>query len=85
MKTDAQALIIMAVVGIVAGFLAHLIVGGSGNVVKYLISGLLGAFVGSYALGALGVNLGVSNALVSQILTSTIGAVIVLILARIVL
>jgi len=85
MKTDAQALIIMAVIGIVAGFLASLVVPGSGGLLKYLVAGVLGAFVGSYALGALGVNLGIGNPLVSQIATSTIGAIIVLILARIVM
>ena len=35
-------------------------------------------------LNALGVNLGISNALISQIATSTIGAIVVVILARII-
>ena len=81
MKMDAQALIITAVIGIVAGFLASLIVGG-GGIVQYLVSGVIGAFVGSFLLGGLGVNLGIRNALASQIVTSTIGAIIVVILAR---
>ncbi len=83
MKMDAQALIITVVIGIVAGFLASLLVGG-GGLVQYLITGVIGAFVGSFLLGSLGVNLGIRNALASQIVTSTIGAIIVVILARLI-
>lgn len=83
MKMDAQALVITAVIGIVAGFLASLIVGG-GGIVQYLVSGVIGAFVGNFLLGALGVNLGIRNPMASQIVTSTIGAIIVVILARII-
>jgi uncharacterized membrane protein YeaQ/YmgE (transglycosylase-associated protein family) len=78
---DPQTLIIMAVIGIVAGYLASLLVGGSG-LVRYLVTGLIGAFVGGIVLNALGINLGIRNALVAQIVTSTIGAIIVVILAR---
>jgi uncharacterized membrane protein YeaQ/YmgE (transglycosylase-associated protein family) len=81
MKVDAQTLIVMAVIGIVAGWLASLVVGGSG-LITYLISGLIGAFVGGFALNAAGINLGIKNPLVSQIVTAAIGAIIVLLLAR---
>ena len=84
MKIEPQALVIMAVIGIIAGWLASLIVGG-GGLVTYLITGILGAFVGGFALNAAGVNLGIGNPLVSQIVTSAIGAIIVSILARLVL
>ena len=85
MKTrmDPQALIVMAVVGIVAGWLASVVVGGSG-LVRYLVTGIAGSFVGGYVLNALGVDLGIRNALASQIVTSAIGAIIVVILARII-
>jgi uncharacterized membrane protein YeaQ/YmgE (transglycosylase-associated protein family) len=84
MKMDAQALIVMAVIGIVAGFLARLLVGGGGGLANYLLIGLIGSFVGGGVLGMLGINLGIRNALASQIVSSTIGAVIVVILARII-
>ncbi|MCB1797031.1 MAG: GlsB/YeaQ/YmgE family stress response membrane protein, partial [Candidatus Competibacteraceae bacterium] len=67
--------------GIVAGFLASIIVGG-GGLIQYLLSGVIGAFVGGYLLRLLGVNLGISNPLVSQIVTSTIGAIVVVLVAR---
>jgi len=83
MKIDAQTLIVMAVIGIIAGFLASVLVGGSG-LIRYLITGIIGSFVGGGILNALGVNLGIGNALISQIATSTIGAIVVVILARII-
>ena len=83
MKVDTQALIVMAVIGIIAGWLASLLVGGSG-LIRYAITGILGAFVGGFALNAAGVNLGIRNAILSQIVTAAIGAIIVILAARII-
>lgn len=82
MKMDTQALIVMAVIGIIAGWLASLLLGGSGGLIRYLITGLLGAFVGGFAMNAAGVNLGIKNPLASQIVTAAIGAIIVSLLAK---
>lgn len=84
MKTDLQSLLVMAGIGIVAGFIASLIVGGGGGLVWYLIVGLVGAFVGGLLLGALNINLGIGNPLASQVVTATIGAVVVIVLARLI-
>lgn len=78
---DAKGLIIFLLIGLVAGWLASFIVGG-GGLIKYLISGVLGAFVGGWLLGALGIGLGIANPLISQILTATIGAIVVVLIAR---
>jgi len=80
---DNKALIIFLLVGLVAGFLASLIVGG-GGILRYLISGVLGSFVGGYVMDAAGIKLGIRNKLLSQIVTSTIGAIIVVLLARLI-
>lgn len=82
-KFDAQTLVVMVVIGILAGWLASIVVGGSG-LVRYLITGIAGSFVGGFVLNALGVNLGIKHPLASQIVTSAIGAIIVVILARII-
>ena len=79
---DQRNLIIAIIVGIIAGWLASLVVGGYG-IVQYLISGILGSFVGSFVLNRLGVNLGIRNEMGRDIVTATIGAVIVVIIARI--
>jgi uncharacterized membrane protein YeaQ/YmgE (transglycosylase-associated protein family) len=80
---NVQSLIVMIVIGLVAGWLASLVMGG-GGLVRYLITGLIGAVVGSLLLGALGVNLGIGNPLVSQIIVATIGAIVVIAIARVV-
>ncbi|MEQ1670834.1 MAG: GlsB/YeaQ/YmgE family stress response membrane protein [Hyphomicrobium sp.] len=81
MDEKTRALVVFLVIGLVAGFLASFIVGG-GGIIRYLVSGVIGSFVGGYLLNALGVNLGIRNPLASQIATSTIGAIVVVLLAR---
>ena len=81
MNDSTRAILVFLLIGLVAGWLASLIVGG-GGLVRYLISGVLGAFVGGYLLNAVGLNLGIRNPLVNQIATSTIGAIVVVLLAR---
>ena len=48
MNMNTQQLIITAIVGIVAGWLASIFVGGPSSLLGYLIIGLIGAFVGNY-------------------------------------
>jgi uncharacterized membrane protein YeaQ/YmgE (transglycosylase-associated protein family) len=79
---DTRAVLVFLGIGLVAGFLASLVVGG-GGLIRYLITGVIGAFVGGYFLNAVGVTVSAGNALLNQIITSTIGAIIVVILARI--
>lgn len=81
MDDKTRALVTFAVIGLVAGFLASFVVGG-GGLIRYLVSGVIGAFVGGYLLNALGINLGIRNPLASQIATATIGAIVVVLLAK---
>jgi uncharacterized membrane protein YeaQ/YmgE (transglycosylase-associated protein family) len=82
MTMNAQQLITWLVVGLIAGWLAHLFVGGPSNVLGYLIAGLLGGFVGSWLFNAMGWNLNLGNPIVDSIVTSAIGAAIVVLLAK---
>jgi uncharacterized membrane protein YeaQ/YmgE (transglycosylase-associated protein family) len=82
MSIETRALLLFVFIGIVAGFIASLIVGGDGGILRYLITGLVGAFVGGYLFDALNIDLGIRNRLVSQIVTASVGAIIVIILAR---
>ena len=82
MTMNAQQLITWLVVGLIAGWLAHLFVGGPSNILGYLIAGLLGGFVGSWLFNAMGWNLNLGNALIDFIVTSAIGAAIVVLLAK---
>lgn len=82
MSENTLSVLIFALTGIVAGYLASFVAGGGGGVIQYLLSGVIGAFVGGYLLRELGINLGIENKLAAQIATSTIGAIIVVLLAR---
>jgi uncharacterized membrane protein YeaQ/YmgE (transglycosylase-associated protein family) len=77
---DTKSLLIFLAIGLVAGFLASFIVGG-GGMIRYLITGVIGAFVGGFLFQALGISIG-GSALVNQIVTSTAGAIVVVLLAR---
>lgn len=81
-RMDTRSLVIFLVIGLVAGFLASLIVGG-GGLITYLISGVIGAFVGGWLFSALKINLNM-NPIAAQIITSTVGAIIVVIIARLI-
>jgi uncharacterized membrane protein YeaQ/YmgE (transglycosylase-associated protein family) len=81
MTITVEALIIWAVIGLVAGFLAGLIMQGGGfGLVGNIIVGILGAVVASFVFPALGVGINVGTPIVNQIVVATIGAIILLFL-----
>jgi uncharacterized membrane protein YeaQ/YmgE (transglycosylase-associated protein family) len=82
MNLETRSIVVFILVGLLAGFLASVLVGGGGGILRYILTGLIGAFVGGYLFEALGIDLGFKNHLVSEIVTATAGAVIVVILAR---
>ncbi len=79
---DKTNILIALVMGVVAGWLASFIVGG-GGLVQYVVSGVLGSFVGSYVMNKAAINLGINNEIARDTITATIGAVIVMIVANI--
>jgi len=82
MNFNAQQLIVWALIGIVAGWLASVVVGGGGGLLRYLITGLIGAVVGGFVFNMAGRKLNLGNEWVDQIVIAAIGAIIVVILAR---
>ena len=76
-----ESLIVLAVVGVIAGFLASILVRGLGfGLIGNLVVGVLGAFLAGWLLPQLGVHFTLVNAFVTQIAYATIGAVILLVL-----
>jgi uncharacterized membrane protein YeaQ/YmgE (transglycosylase-associated protein family) len=72
-----DSLIILIIVGAVAGWLAGLIVKGVGfGLIGNIIVGIVGAFIGTWVLGALGIAIG--GGIIASIINATIGAVILL-------
>lgn len=78
---DLKALLIFLAVGAVAGLLASLVVGG-GGLLYYIIIGVIGSFVGGFLFSVLKINLSTGSVIINQIITSAIGAIIIVLLAR---
>jgi uncharacterized membrane protein YeaQ/YmgE (transglycosylase-associated protein family) len=69
------------VVGLVAGWLAGVLVKGGGfGVIGDLVVGVLGAFLGGWLFSTLGASAG--GGLVGSIIVATIGAVVLLFIVR---
>jgi len=74
---QAEALLILLLIGAVAGFLAGIIVKGYGfGVVGNIVVGIIGAVLGGWLLPQLGLFPG--GNIIGQIISATIGAVILL-------
>ena len=82
-RMDTRAILIFLGIGLVAGFLAFLILPGSGNIIAMLLAGVIGSFVGGYVFSALKIRLNI-NPVATQIITSTVGAIIVVLIARLI-
>lgn len=83
MNMSNESLLIIVLVGLIAGWLAAQIVQGTGlGLIGDLIIGILGAFIGSWLLPRLGIHLG--SGVVYEIINATIGALILLVIIRLV-
>ena len=81
MHMSGESLLVIVVVGVVAGWLAGQIVHGTGfGLVGDLLIGIIGAFIGSWLLPQLNVHIGAG--LIAAIANATIGAMILLFLLR---
>ena len=81
MHMSNQSLLVILLVGIVAGWLAGQIVRGTGfGIIGDLLVGIVGAFIGNWLLPRIGVHLG--TGVVSAIVNATVGAILLLIVVR---
>jgi len=78
-----ESIVVILLVGLVAGFLAGKIVRGAGfGLIGDLCVGIVGAFIGDWLLPQLGIHLG--TGIISAIINATIGAVLLLFVLRLV-
>ena len=83
MHLSNESLIVILVVGIVAGWLAGQIVRGGGfGLIGDLLVGIVGAFIGDWLLPRLNIHLG--SGTIALIVNATIGAIVLLILIRLI-
>jgi uncharacterized membrane protein YeaQ/YmgE (transglycosylase-associated protein family) len=83
MYLSGESIIVILFVGLVAGWLAGKIVRGTGfGIIGDILIGIAGALIATLLFPKLGIHLGTS--LVSEIVFSAIGAVILLLIVRLV-
>ena len=83
MHLSNQSLLVILLVGIIAGWLAGRVMEGGGfGLIGDLVVGLVGAFIGDWLLPRLGLHFG--TGIVALIVNAAIGAIILLVLLRLV-
>src|SRR6187455_3104004 len=83
MHLSGEGPLIILMVGLIAGWLAGQIVQGTGfGLVGDVLIGIVGAFIGSWLLPRLGIHLGAG--LVAAIVNATLGALILLVVIKLV-
>jgi len=83
MYISAEGLLIILLVGLIAGWLAgKLVAGGGFGLIADIAIGIVGALIGSWLLPRIGVHIG--SGLVSAIFVATIGAIVLLLIIRLI-
>jgi len=79
---DIQTILIIVAIGAVAGWLAGVIMSGSGfGLLGDIVIGIIGAVVGGFLFGLLGL---AAVGLIGQIISATVGAVVLIYILRLV-
>lgn len=81
---DLRDLAVWAIMGLVAGAIADLFVPGSGGLIGYLFAGVVGSIVGGFLARRFNIKLNLGSVFVEQMVISVIGAIIVLVIVRII-
>ena len=81
---DKRQLVTMLVIGAVAGWLASFVVGSPRwGLIGYIVAGVIGGVVGGWMLDAAKVRVDVGHPIANSILQGAVGAIAVIIVARI--
>lgn len=78
-----ETLLVLLIVGLIAGWLAGQVVGEGYGLVGDMVVGVVGAFIGAWLFRVLGVRVPVGG-LPSTILIAFVGAIVLLLLLRLV-
>jgi uncharacterized membrane protein YeaQ/YmgE (transglycosylase-associated protein family) len=81
MHISGESLLVILLVGLVAGWLAGRIVDGGGfGLIGDIAIGIVGALIGSWLMPRLGIH--IASGVISSIIVATIGAVLLLVIVR---
>ena len=78
-----EAVLMWLVIGLIAGVLAHAVVGGGFGLVGDIVAGIAGAFVGGYIFDMLDIS-SPFGGIIGTIIVAFVGAVVILGLLRLV-
>jgi uncharacterized membrane protein YeaQ/YmgE (transglycosylase-associated protein family) len=82
---ETQSILIILVLGAVAGWLAGMVFQGGGlGLIGNIIVGIVGGFVGYWLLPKLGVHINTGTGWLNYVLTAAIGAVVLLALINLI-
>lgn len=81
--SDAYSIVSIILIGLVAGVLASIVIPTGLDLVGAVVVGVIGAAIGFYLFPALGAHVS-ANPTVASIITSTVGAIILLFVLRLV-
>ncbi len=83
MHLSSESLLVIVLVGLIAGWLAGQVMQGSGfGLIGDLVVGLLGALVGDWLLPRLNIHLGVG--IIALIINALVGAIVLLVVLRLI-
>jgi len=83
MHVSNESLLVILLVGLVAGWLASHLVGGTGlGLIGDIVIGVIGAFIGDWLFPQLGIHLGTGT--LGAIINATLGAIPLLVIIRLV-
>jgi uncharacterized membrane protein YeaQ/YmgE (transglycosylase-associated protein family) len=81
MHISGESLLVILLVGLIAGWLAGRIVEGGGfGLIGDIAVGIVGALIGSWLMPRLGIH--IASGIISSIIVATIGAVLLLVIVR---
>ena len=84
MYLSGESILVILVVGLIAGWLAGKIVQGTGfGLIGDIVIGIIGAFIASWLFPKLGIHVAVGS-LVREIIYATLGAILLLVVIRLV-
>lgn len=79
-----EELMVCLGIGVAAGWLASQVVGGKGNIIRYLLAGLLGSLLGPMIIDWSGFQFDLGMQIVNEIVVATVGAIAVIVVARVI-
>ncbi|ODT15871.1 MAG: hypothetical protein ABS35_30150 [Kaistia sp. SCN 65-12] len=83
MDPQLKAILIWVAIGLVAGWLASIVVGG-GGFIRNIITGLVGAVVGGFLVSYFNIPVDLGYDFLNQVVIAAVGAVIVVCVAKLI-